>query len=224
MANKNKNNATLTEKEAKEKVAFETLTISQTEEALQTNVKTGLSEAEAQARLEKYGKNALQEKKKKTWFRIFLEQMNNPMIFVLFAAIIVTLGISIFETINAANAGWIGENGQVITNAFLEVGDWPDVIIILAVIILNAVIGTVQEVKAQNSLEALKKLSSPESTVIRNGKRMKIKSSDLVIGDVIVLEEGDTIGADIRLIETINLKANESSLTGESVPVEKNCD
>ena len=224
MANKNKNNAALTEKEVKEKVAFETLTISQTEEALQTNVKTGLSEAEAQARLEKYGKNALQEKKKKTWFRIFLEQMNNPMIFVLFAAIIVTLGISIFETINAANAGWIGENGQVITNAFLEVGDWPDVIIILAVIILNAVIGTVQEVKAQNSLEALKKLSSPESTVIRDGKRMKIKSSDLVIGDVIVLEEGDTIGADIRLIETINLKANESSLTGESVPVEKNCD
>lgn len=207
----------------KEKIAFETLTVKQTEEALKTNVKTGLSEEEASIRLATYGKNQLEEKKKKSWIRIFIEQMNNPMIFVLFAAIIVTLGISIFETINAAAAGWIID-GVPVNNVFLDVGDWPDVIIILAVIILNAVIGTVQEVKAQNSLEALKKLSSPESTVIRDGKRIKIKSADLVIGDVVVLEEGDTIGADIRLIETVNLKANESSLTGESVPVEKDCD
>lgn len=207
----------------KEKIAFETLTVKQTEEALKTNVKTGLSEEEASIRLATYGKNQLEEKKKKSWIRIFIEQMNNPMIFVLFAAIIVTLGISIFETINAAAAGWIID-GVPVNNVFLDVGDWPDVIIILAVIILNAVIGTVQEVKAQNSLEALKKLSSPESTVIRDGKRIKIKSSDLVIGDIVVLEEGDTIGADLRLIEAVNLKANESSLTGESVPVEKDCD
>lgn len=217
-----------TEKKKKDKIAFETLTVKQTEEALKTNIKTGLSEEEARTRLEKYGKNQLEEKKKKSWIRIFFEQMNNPMIYVLFAAIVVTLGISIFETINCAHNGWMieGENGvlEPVTNVFLQVGDWPDVIIILAVIILNAVIGTVQEVKAQNSLEALKKLSSPESTVIRDGKRIKIKSSDLVIGDVIVLEEGDTIGADIRLIESVNLKVNESSLTGESVPVEKDCD
>lgn len=216
-----------TEAKKKDKIAFETLTVKQTEEALKTNTKTGLSEEEAKIRLEKYGKNQLEEKKKKSWIRIFFEQMNNPMIFVLFAAIVVTLGISIFETINCAHNNWmIEENGTLIpvTNVFLQVGDWPDVIIILAVIILNAVIGTVQEVKAQNSLEALKKLSSPESTVIRDGKRIKIKSSDLVIGDVVVLEEGDTIGADIRLIESVNLKVNESSLTGESVPVEKDCD
>ena len=95
------------------------------------------------------------------------------------------------------------------------------ILIILAVIILNSIIGTVQEIKAQTSLEALKQLSSPESTVIRDGKRFKIKSSELVIGDIVVLEEGDTIGADLRLIEAVNLKCDESSLTGESVPVEK---
>ena len=91
----------------------------------------------------------------------------------------------------------------------------------MAVIIINSIIGTVQEVKAQTSLEALKKLSSPESTVIRDGKHVRVKASELVVGDIVVLEEGDTVGADIRLIESSNLKANESSLTGESVPVEK---
>ena len=201
--------------EKKESVPFETLPLDEVKKGLSTDFEKGLTSEEAKARLEKYGPNKLEEKKKKSWFRIFLEQMNNPMIFVLFAAILVTLGISIFETINAVNSG------EAINNWFLDVGDWPDVVIILAVIILNAVIGTVQEIKAQNSLEALKKLSSPESTVIRDGKRIKIKSSELVIGDVVILEEGDTIGADLRLIEAINMKANESSLTGESVPVEK---
>ena len=203
--------------------AYETMTVEQSAQALQTDLENGLTTEEAQRRLEKYGPNKLQEKKKKSWIRIFFEQMNNPMIFVLFAAIAVTIGISVFETIQAANAGWM-HNGEKINNVFLEVGDWPDVVIILAVIILNAVIGTVQEIKAQTSLEALKNLSSPESTVIRDGKRFKIKSTDLVIGDLVVLEEGDSIGADLRLVEAVNLKANESSLTGESVPVEKNCD
>ncbi len=218
------------------KVAFETLSVKQVEEALKTDIEKGLSSQEAKERLERFGPNKLQEKKKKSWIRIFFEQMNNPMIFVLFAAIIVTVGISIFETINLVDAikhnseHWIkfmADNN--ITSAsqvnwFLDVGDWPDVAIILAVILLNAVIGTIQEVKAQSSLEALKNLSSPESTVIRDGKRIKIKSSDLVLGDVVVLEEGDTIGADLRLVEAVNLKANEASLTGESVPVEKQSD
>ncbi|MBR2505826.1 MAG: cation-translocating P-type ATPase [Bacilli bacterium] len=205
------------------KIAYETLTPSQTEEALKTNGETGLTSEEAKARLEKFGPNKLNEKKKKSWLRIFFEQMNNPMIYVLFVAIIVTIGISIFETINViSNGGQNPHTGEVITNYFLDCGDWPDVVIILAVIILNAVIGTIQEVKAQSSLEALKNLSSPESTVIRDGKRIKIKSTDLVIGDVVILEEGDTIGADLRLIEAVNLKTNEASLTGESVPVEKN--
>lgn len=201
--------------------AYETLTVEQTANALATDVENGLSSEEAQRRLEKYGPNKLQEKKKKTWIRVFFEQMNNPMIFVLFAAIAVTIGISIFETVTAAQNGWLDHAGNPITNPFLQVGDWPDVVIILAVIILNAVIGTVQEIKAQTSLEALKNLSSPESTVIRDGKRFKVKSTNLVIGDVVILEEGDTIGADLRLVEAVNLKANESSLTGESVPVEK---
>lgn len=203
-----------------EKIAFETLSKEETVKHFDTDIEKGLTEEEAKTRLEKYGPNKLQEKKKKSAIRIFFEQMNNPMIFVLFAAIIVTIVISIIETVGAINAGGMVE-GKPIQNWFLDVGDWPDVVIILAVILLNAVIGTVQEIKAQTSLEALKNLSSPESTVIRGGKRFKVKSSELVIGDVVVLEEGDTIGADLRLIEAVNLKANESSLTGESVPVEK---
>lgn len=188
---------------------FETKTNKETVSFLLSDEEKGLSEAEAKARLEKYGPNKLEEKKKKSWIRIFFEQMANPMIYVLFAAVAITLGISIYETIKHGSFD------------FLNVGDWPDIIIILAVIILNSVIGTVQEIKAQTSLEALKQLSSPESTVIRDGKRFKIKSSELVIGDIVILEEGDTIGADLRLIEAINLKCDESSLTGESVPVEK---
>ena len=201
-----KNNTQIAEKKT---IAFETLSKHQTLELLKTDEEKGLTQAEAEKRLALYGENKLKEKKKKSWFKIFFEQMNNPMIFVLFAAIAVTIGVSIYESIKD---GW----------DFLETGDWPDVIIILAVILLNAIIGTVQEIKASTSLDALKKLSSPESTVIRDGKRKKIKSSELVIGDIVVLEEGDTIGADIRLLESANMKANESSLTGESVPVEKN--
>ncbi|MBQ9266131.1 MAG: cation-translocating P-type ATPase [Bacilli bacterium] len=204
--------------ESKKKIAFETLTSKEVEEALQTDHQKGLSREEAKARLEKFGPNKLQEKKKDSWIKIFFSQMNDPMIFVLFAAIAVTIGVSIYETITFVKAGG--------TFNFLsdECGDWPDIIIILAVIIMNSVIGTVQEIKAQTSLEALKNLSSPESTVIRDGKRFKVKSSELVIGDVVILEEGDTIGADLRLVEAVNLKANESSLTGESVPVEKKAD
>lgn len=188
---------------------FETKTDKETVSFLLSDSEKGISEAEAKARLEKYGPNKLEEKKKKSWVRIFFEQMANPMIYVLFGAVAITLGISIYETIKAGHFD------------FLNIGDWPDIIIILAVIILNSIIGTVQEIKAQTSLEALKQLSSPESTVIRSGKRFKIKSSELVVGDIVVLEEGDTIGADLRLIEAVNLKCDESSLTGESVPVEK---
>ena len=199
---------------------FEALTAQSAAEQLGTDPVRGLSTDEARARLEKYGPNKLAEKKKKGFWRLFFEQMNNPMIFVLFAAIAVTVGISVYETVVAAKNNWIVA-GETIANPFLDVGDWPDVVIILAVIILNAVIGAVQELRAQTSLEALKNLSSPESTVIRDGQRMKVKSSELVVGDVVVLEEGDTIGADLRLVEAVNLKANESSLTGESVPVDK---
>lgn len=195
---------------------FEAMSVSEALETLETNKDTGLSSEEAARRLEKYGKNELTEKKKKPWYLVFLSQMNDPMIFVLFAAIVVTIGVSIYETVKV-----IKEGG---TFNFLSTGDWPDVIIILAVVLLNATIGTVQEIKAEGSLEALKKMSSPESTVIRDSKKQKVKSNTLVPGDIVVLEEGDTIGADLRLIEAINLKATEASLTGESVPSEKKAD
>lgn len=194
----------------------ETLSAAALAERYETDLQKGLTDKEAKKRLELFGENKLKEKKKKPWFLVFLSQLNDPMIYVLFAAIAVTISVSIYETVNWIKAG----------NAFdfLKVGDWPDVIIIFAVIIINALIGTVQEIKAQSSLDALKKMSSPESTVIRDGKRQKIKSSELVLGDVVVLEEGDTIGADLRLIESANLKVNESSLTGESMQVEKTAD
>lgn len=195
---------------------FECLGVKECEEKLKTNQSSGLSQEEAEKRLQENGKNELVEKKKKSWISIFFAQLNDPMIFVLFAAIAVTIGVSIYDTIKV-----IKEGGSF---SFTQTGDWPDVIIILAVIIINAIIGTIQEIKAQNSLDALKRMSSPLSLVIRDGKKQKIKSSDLVVGDVIVLEEGDTIGADIRLVEAINLKVNESSLTGESVPVLKKSD
>ena len=194
--------------ELKEK-QFETVSESDVLSLLETDPEKGLTSEEASERLAKFGPNKLQEEKKKSWIRIFFEQMANPMIYVLFGAVAITIGVSIYETVKHGSFD------------FLNVGDWPDIIIILAVIILNSVIGTVQEIKAQTSLEALKQLSSPETTVIRDGKRFKVKSSELVVGDIVVLEEGDTIGADLRLIEAVNLKCDESSLTGESVPVEK---
>lgn len=191
----------------------ETLTKESLLKQLGTDPEKGLTESEAQKRLNENGKNKLAEKPKDPWYKIFFAQFNDPMIFVLFAAILVTIAVSIYETVNWVKAG----------NAFdfFGVGDWPDVIIIFGVVVINAIIGTVQEIKAQSSLEALKKLSSPETTVIRDGKRRKIKSEDLVYGDIVVLEEGDTIGADLRLIESHNLKTDESSLTGESTQVEK---
>ena len=188
---------------------FETISSEEATKYFETDTENGLTNEEAKERLAKFGPNKLEEKKKKSWIVIFFEQMANPMIYVLFAAVAITIGVSIYESVKA---GYFD---------FLNIGDWPDVVIILAVVILNSVIGTVQEIKAQTSLEALKQLSSPESTVIRDGKRFKIKSSELVVGDIVVLEEGDTIGADLRLVEAINLKCDESSLTGESVPVEK---
>lgn len=192
---------------------YETKQIDETLDELKTS-KNGLSEAEALKRLEADGKNELKEKKKKSWIKIFLGELNDPMIFVLFAAIAVTFGVSIYDTIKVIKEGGVF--------SFISTGDWPDVIIILAVILINALIGTIQEIKAQNSLEALKKMSSPETNVIRDSKKQRIKSQDLVKGDIVILEEGDTIGADLRLIESHNLKIIESSLTGESVPTEKN--
>lgn len=193
-------------------ISYETKEIDEVLRELNTS-KDGLSSTEAQKRLEGNGRNEIKEKKKKSWFKIFLSELNDPMIFVLLAAIAVTIGVSLYDTIKV-----IKEGGAF---SFVNTGDWPDVVIILAVIMLNALIGTIQEIKAQNSLEALKKMSSPLVNVIRDGKRQRIKSAELVKGDIVIIDEGDTIGADLRLIESHNLKIIESSLTGESLPTEK---
>ena len=174
---------------------------------LQVDPKTGLSSKEASERMLKYGLNKLQEKKKKSPILIFFSNFNDPMIFILLAAALLSIGVSLYNTL---------KNGQSF--------DFADPIIILGVVILNAFIGTVQENKAEKSLEALKKMSSPTCIVRRDGQLVELKAEDLVPGDIVILEEGRTVPADLRLIESINLKTDESSLTGESLPVEKNAD
>ncbi len=168
---------------------------------LKTSGKNGLTEAEVKARLEKYGENRLSEKKKKTLFARFLEQFKDVMIIILIIAAFMSFGISIYE----------GEG-------FFE----P--ILILLIVIINAVIGVMQENKAEKALEALKNLSSPHARVIRDGKEEVIEASQLVPGDIIKIEAGDFIPADARLIHSASLKCEESALTGESVPSEKYAD
>ncbi len=168
-------------------------------EELNTDKEKGLSNSEVEEKRKKYGYNELKEGKKKSTFIKFLEQFKDFMIIILIIAAIIS-GI----------VGYI--QGEGIT----------DSIIIMIVVIANAIIGVMQENKAEKSLEALKKLSSYSAKVLRNGHIDVIASRDLVPGDIVVLETGDYVPADIRLIEAVNLKAQEASLTGESVPVEKN--
>ena len=186
---------------------FETKNYQSVCDELNVNPKTGLSTQEAGERILKYGPNKLEEKKKKSLFRVFFSNFNDPMIFILLAAAVLSIGVSLYNTL---------KNGENF--------DFADPIIILGVVILNAFIGTIQENKAEKSLEALKKMSSPTCTVRRDGQLLELKAEDLVPGDIVILEEGRTVPADLRLIETINLKTDESSLTGESLPVEKNAE
>lgn len=158
----------------------------------------GLTSEQAQKRLEENGKNRLEEGKKKSVIRRLLEQFADPMIIILIVA--------------AAISG--------ITAAF-EGGFPSDVIIILFVVILNAILGVVQESKAEKAIEALQEMAAATSKVERDGKVMHIKSEDLVVGDVIILEAGDAVPADARIIESASLKIEEAALTGESVPVNK---
>ena len=153
----------------------------------------GLEEQEAKARLEKYGRNKLKGQKKKSILQMFGAQLKDWLIYVLVAAVIITL--------------------------FL--GEYVDAIIIVMVIILNAVLGVIQEVKAGNAIEALQKMSSPKSLVRRDGEVKEIDSELVVPGDILILDAGRFVSADLRLIETANLQVEESALTGESVPSEK---
>ena len=168
-------------------------------EELKVDFETGLSTEQVKQNREKFGANELQQKKKKSLFVKFLEQFKDFMIIVLIIAAIVSGVVGVAE-------------GEGIT----------DTIIILIVVVLNAIIGVVQENKAEKSLEALQKLSAHASKVLRNGKVEVVQSRELVPGDIVVLDTGDYVPADLRIIEGVNLKSQEASLTGESVPVDKN--
>ncbi len=158
----------------------------------------GLSSIEAEKRLNAYGKNELEAPKGKSLLVRFLEQLADPMIIILIVAAIVSGVIAV-----------------------LEHESFSDVIIILAVVLVNAILGVYQENKAEQAIDALQKMSASTSKVLRDNKIMTIASSELVIGDVILLEAGDAVPADARLIESASLKVEESALTGESVPVNK---
>ena len=173
-------------------------TSQEVEQELKTDCQNGLSSNQVQENMKKYGLNELQEKKKDSLLKKFLEQFKDFSIIVLIIAAIVSGVVGVAQ----------GEG-------------FTDTIIILIVVILNAVIGVAQESKAEKSLEALKKLSSHASKVIRNGKEQVIPARELVPGDLVIIETGDYIAADLRIIEAVNLKSQEASLTGESVPVEK---
>ena len=169
---------------------------------LNTDLKTGLTEEEVRERQIKYGLNQLTEKKKKSFAARFLDQMKDFMVIVLIVAAIVSL----------------------ITNIFSGGEDWLEPIVIVAIIIVNALLGVFQESKAESALEALKNMEAPTAKVLRNGKIESIRASELVPGDIILLEAGDNIPADARIIESASLRCEESALTGESVPVEKEAD
>ena len=162
-------------------------------EKIKSNPKTGLSSSEAQARLEKYGPNKIESSNKKSMLEKIKEQILDPMVILLIVASIIS--------------------------AFT--GDKIEAIIIIAIVIINAIMSIYQEGQAEDSVAALQKMSSPEATVVRDGKRGKVKAEDLVPGDIVILETGDIIPADIRLLDSRNLQIDESSLTGESVAVEK---
>lgn len=159
----------------------------------QETSKNGIDPSQAQERLEKYGRNKLDEGKKKSVVMRFLEQLKDPMIIVLIAAAVIS-GVA---------------------------HELADSIIIMVVVVLNSVLGVVQEGKAEKAIEALQRMSSPFSKVRRNGQVMQVKSDEIVPGDVVLLEAGDSVPADMRIIEASSFKVEEASLTGESVPTEK---
>ena len=165
-------------------------------EKINSDPKTGLSSSEAQARLDKYGPNRIESSNKKSMLEKIKEQILDPMVILLIVASIIS--------------------------AFT--GDTVEAIIIIAIVIINAIMSIYQEGQAEDSVAALQKMSSPEATVVRDGKRGKVKAEDLVPGDIVILETGDIIPADIRLLDSRNLQIDESSLTGESVAVEKDAD
>ncbi|HEY9075079.1 MAG TPA: cation-translocating P-type ATPase [Anaerolineaceae bacterium] len=175
-------------------IQWHTLNSSDVLEKLNTTLQSGLTSEEAARRLETYGPNQLKEKPRPSFLRLVFDQLNNFLMILLIIAAVVS--------------------------AFL--GETIDAGAILAIVVLNAVLGVIQENRAEQALAALKKMAAPEAQVLRNGSRVSVPASQLVPGDVVFLEAGNFIPADIRLVEAVNLRVEEAALTGESVPVQKN--
>ena len=168
------------------------------------SAENGLSSAEAEKRLSENGKNKLVEGKKESMLQRFLKQLAEPMTIILLVAAAISAGVEIYHGIAAGHMGFPS-----------------DVVIILAVVLINAILGVFQESKAEKAIEALQEIAAATSKVIRDGKMITVKSEDLVVGDIIVLEAGDAVPADARIIECASMKIEEAALTGESVPVDK---
>ncbi|MBQ7100625.1 MAG: HAD-IC family P-type ATPase, partial [Clostridia bacterium] len=164
------------------------------------DIQKGLTRAQAAKRLEENGENRLKEKKNGNVILKFLAQLSDPMVITLIIAAVISFFTAYAE-----------ENGSYI-----------DPIIIVGIVILNAIVGVVQEAKAEHAIEKLKELSAPDATVIRGGKQIKIPAAEVVAGDIILLSAGDRVPADARLIESVEISCDESALTGEALPSAKN--
>jgi len=169
----------------------------------------GLSSAEAAKRLEKYGHNKLKEAEKATWMQRFMAQLKDPMLIILMIAAVVSAATTVMSYLQHP-----GETGELL-EGLVEVG------IIVIVVLLNAILGVIQESKAEAAIEALQTMTAATCKVIRDGKQIVLHSDELVPGDIVVLEAGDSVPADGRLLESASLKIEEAALTGESVPVNK---
>lgn len=178
---------------------WHTKNIKEIEKELRTNIKTGLGDKDVQIRQDEFGKNKIEEGKKESLLVKFLNQFKDFMIIILIIAAIISAVVSYIE----------------------GTGDYFDSIIIIAIVVFNGIMGLIQEAKAEKSIEALKKMSAPVAKVRRNGKILTVNGEDIVPGDIVILETGCYVPADIRLINTYNLKVEESSLTGETEAVEK---
>ena len=171
----------------------------------------GLSTAQAQERLQKYGPNKLKEGAKPTWFQRFLAQLKDPMLIILMIAAVVSAATTVIDFMQLPQPRDPGH----LVEGLVEVG------IIVIVVLLNAILGVIQESKAEAAIEALQTMTAATCKVIRDGKQMVLHSDELVPGDIVVLEAGDAVPADGRIIECASLKIEEAALTGESVPVNK---
>ena len=182
---------------------YHSQTAEQTVQILSSDISSGLTEQQVQKLQTKYGENKLREKKKKTNLQRFLDQFKDVMILILILAAIISFVIACMEG---------------------ELKEFFEPVLILIIVIVNAIMGMMQESKAEKALDALKNLSSPHAKVLRNGEEKLIESTQLVPGDIIRLEAGDFIPADARLLKSASLKIEESALTGESIPSEKDAD